>query len=324
VGFFWFTPFSEVLEFISNSNKIETMKSNLFLLIICVSLFFSCQTQEENAALDTPTSGSLTVFADEGLKNMLENQAYTFMKIYSKAKINFEYTEEANAIKSLQENKCKTIAISRNLSEKEENWFKQSNITLNKSFIGKSAIVFIASKEVSDSVISTTLLKQLLSGDTSKTFYKSCIFENKQSSSAVFLRDSLIKETIGKNCYAAENFNDLIQRIQKNTHALGVIDYAHISDSDDSISKYIKANFKIIAVSKNNENLAYYPDQSNIQTGDYPFTRSIYLIRRGQDFSLAAGFITYVAGPSGQVILLKTGFAPWRQPERVISINLNN
>jgi len=299
------------------------MKINLIYLFICISLFYSCQTQEEHAALDTPTSGSLTVFADAGFSAMLENQAFTFMKIYPNSKINFEYTEEANAIKSLHENKCKTIAISRNLSEKEENWFKQSNITLNKSFICKSAIVFIASKEVADSVVSTSLLKQLLSGDTSQSNYKYCIFENKQSSAAVFLRDSLVKGTIGKNCFAAENFNDLIQRIQKNRNALGIIDYAHISDSDDSISKFIKKNFKIIAVSKNDKKLAYYPDQSNIQTSDYPFTRSIYLIRRGQDFSLAAGFITYVAGPSGQVILLKTGFAPWRQPERMISVNLN-
>jgi phosphate transport system substrate-binding protein len=299
------------------------MKTNLIFLFISVSLFFSCQTQEEHSALDTPTSGSLTVFADDGLTSMLENQAYTFMKIYPNAKINFIYTEETNAIKSLYENNCKTIAISRNLCEQEERLFKQSNITLNKSFICKSAIVLIASKEVADSVISTSSLKQLLSGDTSQSNYKYCIFENKQSSSAVFLRDTLVKGTIGKNCFAAENFNDLIQRIQKNRNALGIIDYSHISDSDDSISKFIKTNFKIIAVSKNNEKLAYYPDQSNIQTGDYPFTRSIFLIRRGQDFSLAAGFITYVAGPSGQVILLKTGFAPWRQPERVISVNLD-
>ena len=299
------------------------MKNNLILLLICFSLFFSCQTQEEHAALDTPTSGSLTVFSDAGLSSMLENQAYTFMKIYPNAKINFEYTEESNAIKSLHENKCKTIAISRNLSEKEENWFKQSNITLNKSFIAKSAIVFIASNDVTDTVINTTSLKQLLSGDTIRSNYKYCIFENKQSSAALFLRDSLVKGAIGKNCFAAENFNDLIQRIQKNKNAIGIIDYAHISDSDDSISKFIKTNFKIIAISKNDDKLAYYPDQSNIQTGDYPFTRSIYLIRRGQDFSLAAGFITYVAGPSGQVILLKTGFAPWRQPERMISVNLD-
>ena len=309
--------------FISNLKRIEMMKNNFIFIIVFITLFFSCQTQEEHAALDTPTSGSLTVFADAGLTSMLENQAYTFMKIYPNAKINFEYIEETNVIKSLHENKCKTIAISRNLSDQEERLFKQSNITLNKSFIAKSAIVFIASKEVKDTVLSTTLLKQLLSGDTSKTTYKYCIFENKQSSSAIFLRDSLVKGSIGKNCFAAENFNDLIQRIQKNKKSIGIIDYAQISDSDDSICKFIKSNFKIIAISKNNDKLAYYPDQSNIQTGDYPFTRSIYLIRRGQDFSLAAGFITYVAGPSGQVILLKTGFAPWRQPERVISVNLN-
>jgi phosphate transport system substrate-binding protein len=299
------------------------MKSNLILLFIAVSFIFSCQTQEEHAAKDTPTSGSLLVFADEGLKSMIENQAYTFMKIYPNAKINFQYTEEQEAIKSLHENNCNTIAISRNLSVKEEEWFKQGNITLNKSFICKSAIVFIASKEATDSVMSLNSLKLILSCDTIKSVFKNCIFENKHSSAAIFLRDSLLKSSIGKNCYAAENFNDLLKRIQLNNKSIGIIDYAHISDSDDSITKYIKNNFKIIAISKDESNLAFYPDQSNIQTGDYPFTRSVYLIRRGQDFSLAAGFITYVAGPSGQVILLKTGFAPWRQPERVISVNLN-
>ena len=89
------------------------MKNNFIFIIVFITLFFSCQTQEEHAALDTPTSGSLTVFADAGLTSMLENQAYTFMKIYPNAKINFEYIEETNVIKSLHENKCKTIAISK-------------------------------------------------------------------------------------------------------------------------------------------------------------------------------------------------------------------
>ncbi len=300
------------------------MKINLLFIVFLAGVFFACQTREEHAALDTPTSGNLHVVADEGLKPLLEHQAYTFMKVYNSAKIAISYADEKAILNALYYDSCKTIALNRNLSEAEEKWFKEANITINKSFICKSGIVLITNKEYPDSVISISEMKKILKGDTSVLFNSKVIFESENSTAAYFFRDSLLlSKSFAKNCFATKDVFSLMQKLTSNKNAIGVIDYNRISDSDDSLSKFIKKNYKVLAVSRLTGQTGYYPDQSNLQTEDYPLTRKIYLMRRGQDFSLAAGFITFVAGPTGQIMLLKTGFAPWRQPERVISVDLS-
>jgi len=299
------------------------MKTIKFLALCFIVILSSCQTQQEHDNLDTPTSGNLTIYADRGLDKLIENQTYTFSQIYNLAKFKTIYSSEQEAIKALYDDTCKVIALNRTLSKDEEQQFKQANIFLSSSLIGKSAIVLIVNKDAMDTTINMENLQNIISGDTTNSYYNSIVFENEKSSAATYCKDSLTQgKALGKNCYAVKNVNELLALIITNKKAIGFIDYSWISDSDDSLAKSIKSKCKIIAVAAKGNETAYYPDQSNIQTDDYPLTRHIYLTRRGQDFSLAAGFITFVAGPKGQVMLLKTGFAPWRQPERMISIDM--
>jgi len=299
------------------------MKTINFLALCFIVILSSCQTAEERAALDTPTSGTLCIYADRGLNELIENQTYTFSQIYNLAKFKTIYSSEQEAIKALYDDSCKVIALNRTLSKDEEERFKQANIFLSSSLIGKSAIVLLANKDAVDTTINIENLQNIISGDTSNSYYNSIVFENEKSSAAAYCKDSLTQgKALGKNCYAVKNVNELLDLVVTNKKAIGFIDYCWISDSDDSLAKSIRSKCKIIAVAAKGNKTAYYPDQSNIQTNDYPLTRYIYLMRRGQDFSLAAGFITFVAGPKGQVMLLKTGFAPWRQPERMISVDM--
>lgn len=299
------------------------MKIINYCFFLLATILFSCQTAEERAAQDTPTSGVLKIYADRGLSMMIQNQTYTFSQIYNLAKFDVHYTSEQEAIKALFDDSCRAIAINRTLSKEEQEQFKQANIHINSSFIGKSAIVLLANKESVDSTIKIEVLQKIIAGDTSVSFFNKIVFEGENASTTKYCKDSLIAgKPLGKNCYAVKNLDELLTLINTNKRSIAVIDYAWISDNDDSLTKSIKQKYKIIAVAPQGKEIAYYPDQSNIQTADYPLTRYIYLSRRGQDFSLAAGFITFVAGPSGQVMLLKTGFAPWRQPERVISVDM--
>ena len=299
------------------------MKRINYFFLLLGTLLLSCQTAEEHAAQDTPTSGVLKIYADKGLEKLIENQTYTFSQLYKQAKFDVYYHSEQEAIKALYDDSCKVIALNRNFSTTELEQFKQANVYLNTSFICKSAIVLLVNKEATDSTIKLEALKALIGGDSSSSYFNKIVFENEKSSAIYYCTDSLLKKkSIGKNCYAVKDFTELFTLLNTNKRSIAVLDYAWISDSDDSLTKSIKEKYKLLAVAPVGKDVAYYPDQSNIQTTDYPLTRYVYVTRRGQDFSLAAGFITFVAGPNGQVMLLKTGFAPWRQPERVISIDM--
>jgi phosphate transport system substrate-binding protein len=270
---------------------------------------------------DTPTSGNLTVYCDEGMQKQMGNQALTFESRYVRADIKMVYCNESEAVQALFNDSCKAIAMNRCLSKSEETQFKLKNIFIEQVLIGKNAVAVIVNKEAADSVLGVETLVSILAGDTAGAF-KNVVFESEKASTALYCKDSLLKgKTLGKNCFAAKNVTDLVDRISQDKKAIGIIDYIWIADSDDSLNKAILSKVNLMPLVSKGNNTAYYPDQSNIETGDYPLTRRMYLIRRGQDFSLAAGFITYVAGPDGQVIMLKTGLAPWRQPERMISVD---
>ena len=119
------------------------------------------------------------------------------------------------------------------------------------------------------------------------------VFDNPNSGSTRQLKDSLIPTlSFGKNCKALNNTPELIKAISSNSLAIGVCDYAWLSDKDDNTTKEFLKSVKILAVSKKNNETAYMPDQSNIATKDYPICRTICIIRRSAEFSLGKGIET--------------------------------
>jgi phosphate transport system substrate-binding protein len=149
------------------------------------------------------------------------------------------------------------------------------------------------------------------------------VFDNANSGSTRHLKDSLIPfQSFGKNCGGLKTTEELVKAISSNSKSIGVCDYAWLSDKDDNTTKEFLKTVKILAVSKNNNEIAYMPDQSNIATKQYPLCRNICIIRRSAEFSLGKGIETFIAGPTGQLMFLKQGLPPDRQEERLIEIDM--
>lgn len=301
------------------------MKSILFFLFFSFFLF-SCGLNDDNRKKDTPTSGKVNLFFDEGLTLHINNQIFTFKSIYNNADITLRSSNERECIEALYNDSSKVIAISRPLTEKEMQQFKSKNIIPQTSTVAGDAIAFIVSKDFADSTISISELMELLKGNDS-TFIKgqhiNMVFDNPNSGSTRQLKDSLIPtQNFGKNCKALNNTSELIKAISTNSLAIGVCDYAWLSDKDDNTTKEFLKSVKILAVSKKNNETAYMPDQSNIATKDYPLCRTICIIRRSAEFSLGKGIETFIAGEKGQLMFLKQGLPPNRQEERLIEVDM--
>lgn len=301
------------------------MKS-IFALIIFSFFFFSCGLNDDNRKKDSPTSGKVNLFFDEGLTLHINNQIYTFKSTYTNADITLRSSNERECIEALYNDSSKVIAISRPLTEKEMQQFKSKNIIPQTSTVAGDAIAFVVSKDFADSTISIPELIELLKGNDS-TFINgqhiNIVFDNANSGSTRQLKDSLIPtQGFGKNCKALNNTPELIKAISSNSLAIGVCDYAWLSDKDDNTTKEFFKNVKILAVSKKNNETAYMPDQSNIATKDYPICRTICIIRRSAEFSLGKGIETFIAGEKGQLMFLKQGLPPNRQEERLIEVDM--
>lgn len=302
------------------------MLNKLLLFTISTTLFISCGMNDDITKKDSPTTGKINLFFDEGLTLHINNQISTFKTTYTYAEINLVSTDEKSCIEALFNDSAKVIAISRMLSEEEIQKFKQKNISVNTSIVAKDAIAIIVNKNFNDSSISINQLKQLLSGNDSlyvKGNHLNIVFDNQNSGSTRQLKDSLLEKTdFEKNCSAVKNTPELIKSISQNTLSIGICDFAWFSDKDDITTKEFLKTVKILAVSKKDFEKAYMPDQSNIATNDYPLQRNICIIRRSSEFTLGKGIETFIAGPVGQMMFLKQGLPPNRQEERLIEVDM--
>jgi len=300
------------------------MNKQILFLIIPL-LLFGCGLKDDITKKDSPTTGNINFFFDEGLTLHIHNQINTFKSTYTYAVINLFSSDEKACIEALYNDSSKVIAITRKLSEKELNQFKQKNISLNTSVVAKDAIAIIVNQDFKDSSISINELQQLLLGNDSlyiKGKKVNVIFDNENSGSARQLKEQFAsKQNFGKNCSAVKNTTELIQSISQSKSAIGICDFAWLSDKDDLTTKEFAKAVKILAVSKKENETAYMPDQSNIATDDYPLTRNICIIRRSSEFTLGKGIETFIAGPIGQMMFLKQGLPPHRQEERLIEVD---
>lgn len=301
------------------------MKS-FIIAILSSLLLLSCGMQDDITKKDTPTSGRVNLFFDEGLTLHIKNQIYTFQSIYKNADIVLCPSDERTCIEALYNDSSKVIAISRLLTEKELQQFQAKNVYPQTSTVAGDAIAFIVNKDFPDSTISLLELTELLKGNDSIYFKNqrtSIVFDNANSGNTRYLKDSLLKtQAFGKNCTALNNTPELINAISTNSLAIGICDYAWLSDKDDNTTKEFLKKVKILAVSKTSEERAYMPDQSNIATKDYPLCRTICIIRRSAEFSLGKGIETFIAGEKGQLMFLKQGLPPNRQEERLIEVDM--
>lgn len=302
------------------------MKPLLFLAFSAFTILASCGMKDDITKKDSPTTGKLRLFYDEGLKLHIENQVFTFKATYKYADISTVCSNEKDCIEALYNDSCKAIAITRLLTDKEMQQFKARNIYPEASVVAGDAIAFIVPLSFPDSAISVATIRDLLLGNDSAYIsgkHIRLVFDNANSGSVRHLKDSLIpNRTFGKNCSAASSTPELIGAISESANSIGVCDYAWLSDKDDSVTKGFLKKVKILAVSRQNSALAYMPDQSNIATHDYPFCRSVCIIRRSPEFSLGKGIETFIAGEKGQLMFLKQGLPPNRQEERVIEVDM--
>ncbi len=268
---------------------------------------------------NTPTTGIINIEADNSFEYIITPQIELFTSIYKNTKVNYTFKGEQECINDLLNDKCKVIFISRKLSQRESDVFKNKNIIIHQTPIAYSAIV-ILSKAFKDKYLELDSLKELLLHNEPL----SVVFFRKNNGATLYMKDSLLEgKSFSKNCFALDDTSIFRKYIFENNNAIGIMDYSRICDNDDAWTRNIKyphSDTFVIPIKKSKNTPAYYPDQSNIATKNYPLVRTIYCIRRGDNFSLSAGIEAFIAGEKGQILFKKVGLVPFIDHERRIEM----
>lgn len=307
------------------------MKRFCFFITIPFLLFAASCTNgyfKNDYTENSPTSGKLRVYCDEGFATHAKNQALTFEGQYPKAAIEVVPSTDLQAIKALYDDSCKAIFISRELSEEEKKSFASKTLNPRFSEVTYSGIAVITHPATPVEKLTTAQVRQMLtlpvfSADSINQSAKlNAVFDNSQSSVTHYLKANVAGgKEFSQNCSALNSTMELLEYVSKTPNAIGFMDFALLSDRDDPFYKEWIKKVKLIPLGAGN-GIYTEPSQSSFKTGEYPFTRKVYLYTQAPEFSLAKGFQSFVAGPKGQMTFLKQGLLPFKQQERNIEVKL--
>lgn len=300
----------------------------LFLLLIGTG----CKNNPAKEDMDTPTAGTTQIAADATLQLVVESEINAFERIYEQADVQCFYGSEAEIFKALTQDSVKAVIAARELTDGEKAHFKQKDIVPRYIPIGADAIVLLVNQNNPDSLLTFKELQTIFQGTAKEWKYLNennpvgkitIVFDNEGSSTVTSTMRLLALDKLPANAYALQNNVEVLDHVAKNRNALGVVGMSWISDLSDTDRMKLDEQLTIVYLQPENYSGDRYfkPDQINISEGNYPLFRRLQIINCEGRSGLVSGFGTYVASPTGQLIMLKAGILSATLPERVVRSN---
>jgi len=301
-------------------NKLKLVVLSFFLL----QVLQSCKQKPAAPAYnDTFSSGDAKFAADESFEPIVDAENYVFKALDTKANPQIIYSSENAVVNLLLQDSVRLVIISRNLDSNEVKVLKNRNLTPVVSKFAIDAVTLIVNKASNDTLITVSEIKKMLNGQTKTD--KNIVFDNPGSSLVRYLTQ-LSNNTNGfklKNIFSLQSSKEVIKYVSKHPDAIGFTGFNWL---DDPAADYAAAvnNVRLMAV-KDEDNKKYAaqffkPSQVTLSQGQYPLSRSLYVINCTGREGLGTGFATFLTSERGQNIVLSSALLPAIMPGREIKI----
>lgn len=296
-------------------NKVT--KTIVGFVLLGLLFVFSCQKQH-NEKLDTIIEGKATVYVDESILPIVEDEVAVFETEY-RAKLNLVSKSETEIVNALLNDTAKIAILTRTLSDNEIKAFQNKKINPRITPFATDAVAFIKNKATNDTLIALQDVIDFVNGKNIPTI-KGLVFDNANSSTVRYVSDIAgVKVTSQKNVFSLKTNEEVIKYVADNNGMVGVIGMNWIFQPPLDLQKEVdKVN--VAAVKGINKTEYYFPTQDNLAQDKYPLARHLYIINCQGYSGLGMGFGSFITGERGQRIILKSGLVPERTPGRNIRI----
>ena len=318
--------------------SIMKYEKTWYILLFSTSLLLtliSCHRNEKAITrTDTLTSGEAIIASDECLEPVIREELAVFTGLNTQAYINPVFASEQDIFNFLMSDSIRLIVAARDITEAEKMHLKGLKLVPRSQKIAIDGIALIINKENKDSLLSVIDLQKIITGEiqdwnlisSSNTGTRpiTVVFDQQNSSTLRFINDSICKgKKMASQSFAAKSNQEVIHYVAKNTNAMGVIGVNWISNPNDSTKLSFDNTIRVVSLSREThptEANSFKPFPAYLATGDYPLKRDIYAIISDVRGGLPAGFISFLAGDSGQRIILKAGLVPATRPTRLVNL----
>jgi phosphate transport system substrate-binding protein len=300
-------------------------------MFVCI-LMISCNQTPNLQYTETPTRGNIKIGVDESFKLLMDTEIFTFSVLYKYANITPLYKNEVEVIDDFMNDSVRTIVTAKRLTQNQLDYLKSKSLIARTDTIAFDAIAFIVNRKNPDSLIQINKIKQIFYGSIinwneiskiNKAGKIQVVFDNNKSANTRYFIEKLNLKEFPKNCFSAQTNDEVINYVEKNENAIGIISVNWISENTDSTSNNFLKRITVVGLTSelDPEGKSYYrPYPAYIADQSYPFIRKIFMITRESFSGLGSGFKQFVSGEKGQRIVLKAGLVPSTMPIRFVQI----
>jgi len=323
--------------------KIRRLKTRdlslliIFSLIISFSLVISsCSENGPNGQKpDDEVSGKVKISVDESLKPWAESEVKTFMRLYKRATLVPSYKAYSDAVDDMLKDSARMIIVPHKLTDAEQKVYTDKKLKVKMVKIAYDAVALIVNKENADTTMQLSRLNDLMHGKIDnwkemggKNAKLKVVFDNARSSTLVYLKTRFkVSGELPSNFFAVNADSDVINYVEKNPDALGIIGVNWVT-SEDSAANSFNKRIKVMALSppdtaKGADEPYYLPYQAWISMGYYPLVREVYGITPEFYNGLGTGFINFMSEDKGQMLVRLSGLLPATMPIRFVHVKKN-
>lgn len=304
------------------------IKKRLFLgsmlaVVATGIVFISCKKDGNAEPEETMLSGNITIQADFSVQPIVEDALAVFQSIYPNAHIAQVNRNEADIVQALINDSAQVAVLTRELTQAEAAHFEKKGIKARNVPFAKDGIALIAASSTTDTLVNLEDIYKVMRGEDASTV-KKLVFDSGRSGIAQYLMakaGNLNKSP--KNVYSLKNTAEVFIFVKNNPGAIGVVGVNWLLQPPTEIEQAVK-DVKVFAVSKKAKGETakdyFKPSQTSIAEGNYPLTRTLYVLNYQGKKGLGMGFATYLTAPEGQRLILKSGLLPVTLPSREIEI----
>ena len=222
--------------------KIMLRHSMIWINLVAMSLFLlvtSCGGGANQKNTDTPTAGTIKVGVDDSYRLLVEAEMFTFETMYKYAHIDTLFKTEADVINDFMNDSVPLIIVNRTLSEAQVAYLKERQYIPRTTKIAIDAIALIVNNENPDTSFFYQTLKEIFQGKIttwnqvdkkSKLKELRVVFDNFKSGNPRYFKEKFGVDTFPSTCFAAQSNAEVINYVEKNKNAIGVISVNWISD----------------------------------------------------------------------------------------------
>lgn len=299
---------------ITTTEISKSVHGKVLIWIVVLLGMMGCGDKDKSVPTSLPTRGELLIGIDESLRPFADAEIDMFSVYYPDAEVTPLYLPEKQVVEKLLANEIQTAVICRDLYPEEFDYIAEIYSHSARTFkLADDAIVAVVNRMNPVDTISSGDVQGILSGSISEWGQLSDSIENNSPILVILTRSSSIDRYFTSSgslspasTYALDTTTQVVDYVRKNASAIGIAGGSWFFQKGNE-----NGDVKILTYSA-----------GGTESGEVAKrpSREVYAVTHEPNTGLGSGFISFMAGQKGQLILSKAGMTPYKPISRNIKL----